>query len=280
MNDWFIWNGTRSYAENPSDPNPYGVHALSLPTPQRPEEKVSSVDIPGRSGSLTIKEGQDVFKSLSISINCVIDDPYDLDWNSGVRAYSFRRLANVSKWLRGYGTIVFPNFPGGFFKGTIANQISFDRVLRDNPHRSFNLSWTVDPFFYLDSGETAITLNVNSQSPNVVTNIGNFRADPLVEISLSEAVSTNDCEIALNFGSQDGLDILLPIGITKLYIDSEHKLVYSKETATSPMILQGMSATGQWPYLEEGETTIEVSASSTFPSGSTVKLYPKWRVLE
>ena len=53
MNDWLIWNGVNSLD--------YGMHALAQPSFTTPKERLSTVNVPGRSGALTITEGDGVF---------------------------------------------------------------------------------------------------------------------------------------------------------------------------------------------------------------------------
>ena len=64
--DWFEWNGVKC--------TDYGMHVLSQPTYTSAAEKVSTVDIPGRSGSLTLIEGTDIYSAINLSCSCVIDE--------------------------------------------------------------------------------------------------------------------------------------------------------------------------------------------------------------
>ena len=52
MMDWFEWNGVRC--------TQYGIHVLEQPPVTIPSERVAFTDVPGRSGSLTQLEGDDV----------------------------------------------------------------------------------------------------------------------------------------------------------------------------------------------------------------------------
>ena len=52
MNDWFEWNGVRC--------TQYGIHVSELPPPTIPSERVTYTNVPGRPGSLTTLEGEDV----------------------------------------------------------------------------------------------------------------------------------------------------------------------------------------------------------------------------
>lgn len=67
--DWFEWNGTKC--------TEYGMHVLSQPTITRATERGNTVSIPGRSGSLTMLEGNDIYDDISLTCTCVIDSPYE-----------------------------------------------------------------------------------------------------------------------------------------------------------------------------------------------------------
>ena len=57
MMDWFEWNGVRC--------TQYGIHVLEQPSITIPSERVTFTDVPGRSGSLTQLEGDDVYDDIS-----------------------------------------------------------------------------------------------------------------------------------------------------------------------------------------------------------------------
>ena len=67
MNDWFEWNGVRC--------TEYGVHVLEQPPLTMPSERATFTVVPGRSGSLTTLEGDDVYDDLVLTATCIIDDP-------------------------------------------------------------------------------------------------------------------------------------------------------------------------------------------------------------
>ena len=85
MNDWFIWNGARC--------TEYGMHVLELPPPTIPAERVTFTNVPGRPGSLTMLEGEDVYEDLVLTAQCVLPDP--------------TKIPAIAAWLRGSGTVTF-----------------------------------------------------------------------------------------------------------------------------------------------------------------------------
>ena len=62
MNDWFIWNGKRC--------TEYGIHVLEQPPITIPAERATFTNVPGRPGSLTTLEGDDVYDDLILTAQC------------------------------------------------------------------------------------------------------------------------------------------------------------------------------------------------------------------
>lgn len=105
MNDWFEWNGVRF--------TQYGIHVLEQPPVTIPSERVTFTNVPGRSGSLTQLEGDDIYDDMVLTATCLIADP--------------SRIQEIAAWLRGSGIVTFANRQGGFYHARIVNQISFER---------------------------------------------------------------------------------------------------------------------------------------------------------
>ena len=129
MQDYFIWNGT--------DCRDYGIHVTEQPPITIPSERSTQTNVPGRPGSLTQLEGEDVYDDLLLTATCFISDP--------------TQIPAIATWLKGAGTVTFANRTGGYYKARIANQISFEKVLRGNPHCTFAVNFRCYPFFYADA---------------------------------------------------------------------------------------------------------------------------------
>jgi hypothetical protein len=67
MKDWFEWNGVRC--------TDHGIYVLEQPPPTIPKERVTYTDIPGRPGSLTTLEGDDVYEDVTLTAKCMVADP-------------------------------------------------------------------------------------------------------------------------------------------------------------------------------------------------------------
>ncbi len=93
MNDWFSWNGKKC--------TEYGIHVLEQPPITIPAERATFTNVPGRPGSLTMLEGEDVYDDLILTAQCMISDP------SNIRS--------IASYLKGSGKVAFANRPGGFY---------------------------------------------------------------------------------------------------------------------------------------------------------------------
>ena len=67
MTDYFIWNGV--------DCRTKGIHVSELPPITIPLERSKQTNVPGRPGSLTQLEGDDVYDDMILTATCFIADP-------------------------------------------------------------------------------------------------------------------------------------------------------------------------------------------------------------
>lgn len=232
MNDWFEWNGKRC--------TEYGIHVSEQPPITIPNERATFTSIPGRPGSLTTLEGDDVYDDMILSATCFISD--------------INRLPEIAAWLRGSGTVTFANRQGGFYRARVTNQIEFEKILRGNPHRSFVVNFRCQPFFYHASNAA---INVTT-SGTFVNNPGTVYAEPILEIRL-----TSDAEITL------GGYLFELKGITgTVKVDCEYmEVTKNYESKTECM-------TGEFPRI------LPMGAYVNWTGGVTsIKITPNWRSL-
>ena len=88
MNDWFSWNGKKC--------TEYGIHVLEQPPITIPAERATFTNIPGRPGSLTTLEGDDVYDDLILTAQCIRNGcelfgqtPHETFANFGYAAMSY-----------------------------------------------------------------------------------------------------------------------------------------------------------------------------------------------
>ena len=232
MMDWFEWNGVRC--------TEYGIHVLEQPPITVPSERVTHTIVPGRPGSLTTLEGDDVYDDMILTATCLIADP--------------SRIPEVAAWLKGSGTVTFANREGGFYYAWVANQIEFAKVLRGNPHRSFAVNFRCKPFWYLSDVEP-ITL---TSSTSIINNPGSVYSAPVITVygsgEITLMVGTTIVELSDVSGS--------------ITIDSTLMEAYSGDVSMNACM------SGDFPRLQPGQNAISWSGDVT-----RIVVQPNWRML-
>lgn len=232
MNDWFSWNGV-SCTE-------YGIHVSEQPHITIPSDRVTYTNVPGRPGSLTTLEGEDVYDDLLLTATCFISDT--------------SRIPAIAAWLKGSGAVTFANRQGGFYFARIANQISFEKTLRGNPHRSFTVNFRCKPFWFAE-GVEPITLIT---SGTIITNPGSVYSEPVITVygsgEITLMVGTTIVELSNVSGS--------------ITIDTPLMEAYS---GTSSM---NACMSGDFPVLKPGTNAVSWSGNVT-----KLDVHPKWRYL-
>ena len=88
MMDWFEWNGIRC--------TQYGIHVLEQPPVTIPSERVTFIAVPGRSGSLTQLEGDDVYDDMFAALGIVHRRKQPEEDAQVQKVYTTRRTETVS----------------------------------------------------------------------------------------------------------------------------------------------------------------------------------------
>lgn len=231
MMDWFEWNGIRC--------TQYGIHVLEQPPVTIPSERVTFTDVPGRSGSLTQLEGDDVYDDMVLTATCLIADP--------------ARIPEITAWLRGSGTVTFANRQGGFYHARVVNQIPFEKILRGNPHCSFAINFRCKPFWYL-SDVKPITLTT---SGSFITNPGCVASEPVITV----------------YGSGE-ITLMVGMTITELEITDKITLDTPLMEAYSGSTSMNSCMSGDFPSLLSGKNAVSWSGNV-----SRVEIQPNWRSL-
>lgn len=230
MNDWFEWNGVLC--------TEYGIHVSEQPPITFPAERSTFTNVPGRSGSLTTLEGEDVYDDLLLTATCFIQNT--------------ERIDEIASYLKGAGTVTFANRQEGFYYGRIVNQIPFEKILRGNPHRSLSINFRCKPFFYL---EDSPIYNL-TRSGQFITNPGAVYSEPVITI----------------YGSGD---ITLMVGMTiveltevsgSITIDSPLMEAYRGNTSMNRCM------SGEFPMLVPGANAVSWTGNV-----SKVTIQPNWR---
>ena len=240
MADWFRFAGVKS--------TDLGVRVNSFPPIAVPEERATFKTVQGKSGSLTILEGDDVYEDVVLPLTCFVDD--------------LTYLNQITRWLRGSGELILGNEPNQYYKARSINQIDLQKIIIDLEYRSFNAMFRCKPYKYVYPHPAEITLT-NGGPPLV--NPGNIDAEPIFKI-----VGTGDIELTI--GSK-------VIEITDLNgaitIDTDLGSAY--DTTNSSILLTSKVGREGWPFkLAPGSHSV---SWTTTGSVSSVKVEPNWRYL-
>ena len=232
MTDYFIWNSV--------DCRTKGIHVSELPPITIPLERCKQTNVPGRPGSLTQLEGDDVYDDMILTATCFIADP--------------AQIPAIAAWLKGKGTVTFANRTGGHYNARIANQIPFEKVLRGNPHCSFAVNFRCYPFWYQENvSDVTITT-----SGDTITNPGSVYSEPLITVygsgNITLMIGTTIVELTNVSGS-----IVLDCALKEAY----------KGT-----VLMNDHMSGDFPVLKPGLNAISWSGNVT-----RIVIKPNWRYL-
>lgn len=232
MNAWFSFNGRKS--------SEFGIRVLRQPALIRPLERTVRTVVPGRAGSLVSIQGEDVYDDILLEAECYLENTV--------------RIGEINAWLKGSGRLELSGRPSGHYRARVNNQISFEKLLRVNPHVSFSVIFRCFPFWYRDNvSDISVTA-----SGTMITNPGNVSAEPLITV-------------------YDKGDISLIVGITlveltnisgSIVLDCEMKEAY----AGSGLMNNYMS--GDFPVLTPGANAISWSGAVT-----KIAIRPNWRYL-
>jgi phage-related protein len=154
MANWFSFAGVTSTAK--------GVYVQDFPPATLPEERAEFVDVPGRSGSLTVLEGDAVYDDIILTINCYVRDLSQLD--------------AISAWLRGSGELVLGNMPDRYYVARCVNQIEIAKLLRASGHRTFAVVFRCQPYRYIYPPVAAYALDATIKT--VATQAGSGTPSP------------------------------------------------------------------------------------------------------
>jgi len=234
MADWIDFKGVRSTS--------LGVFVQTFPPATLPEERAKFEPIPGRSGSLTLLEGDAVYDDIVLSIDCFVRDLTKLD--------------QIAAWLRGRGALVLGNTPDRYYDARNVNQVEMAKILRGRQHRSFAAVFRCKPFRYVHPAPAVITKTASGQT---ITNPGTADAEPLI-------VVTGSGDVTLTIGAKT---VQIAGLASKITIDVAAGLAYNGDVNLTGTL------TGDWPM------TIPPGTSTVSWVGSVTKLEitPNWRYI-
>lgn len=211
--DWFEWNGVRSTA--------YGIYVSEQPERTMPLERTSQITVPGRPGTLTKLEGEDVYGDILMTAQCVMK--------------SGERLLEIMRWLKGAGKVTFANRPGGFYYARLANQIPFEKVMRGRENLNVALVFRCKPFWHVENEAVQVMT-----SGGTIYNAGSVHAEPIITIE-----GSGDIELMVG----ENITIISGLG-GSITLDSENDEAYNGALDMNGYV------SGEFPRLAVGYNTI------------------------
>ncbi len=195
MPNWFDFAGVRSTS--------LGVCVVEYPALTRAAERSTFQTLPGRSGSLTMLEGANVYDDIVLSIQCYIRDGYSVD--------------AACAWLRGSGVLVLGNTPDRSYKARVTNQLDMAVIIRNTGYRSFNAVFRCAPYRYIYPAPAAQTFTA---SPGSINNPGTADAVPQIAV-----VGSGDIDLTIG-----GRTIHIDGLASSITIDCETGMAYNGST--------------------------------------------------
>ena len=250
-NNYFSWKQETSNSF--VDSRTKGIIAKTLPAYSLPAERVSFVTVPGRSGSLTIREGEDEYDYI-----------YD-DVVKSVECYctNTNNFNEIAAYLKGSGQVLFPNRPNGFYNARITNQIDYEQIVRGKPNSTFMVEFTCEPFWYSNSG-VGLLPRITTNNTNI-TNPSDMFSEPEIGVCGTGAVT-------LTVGLET-MEITFPSANAVIYIDSKLKMAYQKvNNVVSNLANSIVTLESGFPKLRGG-----VNGVAWTGTVSWIDIRPRWR---
>lgn len=210
MMPWFVWKNKNSLGD-------FGLWINKLPPIVRAPERVQEIVIPGRAGSLTMTEGDDIYDGYMKE--CIVIIPND------------RPLQPILAWLRGTGEVVFCNEPDFAYEARIASEVSFERI--DNNFLQATIQFAVKPYKKRVHEEPAITITTSG----TIRNPGDVASKPIVTVTGGTTVTI--AGKAMTFG-----------GSGTVIVDCENRIVTQNNAMFTGTV------TGEFWTLPVGESSI------------------------
>ena len=242
-----------------------GVVLTAFPDIVRPKERVSTVTITGRSGSLTVVEDEDapVYEQFLMTLKCYLRPEGD--------------PSKVLAWLTNdpvsNGKLILNNDPDYYYVGRIINQISMSRIMAGRDYFDFSVGVQCEPFKRLVdeevydtdtsvNGTTALTSGLSIKNPSGII------ARPTIDILGTGTVklTLGNTVTIKNLTTAEGVRI-----------DADTGIISSASPESASQIKYGNKASlvsGELPYIGTSKQTISWSGNVT-----RVVVRPNWRFM-
>lgn len=216
----------------------YGLFVSGSGTYNAPERDVTTVEIPGRNGELTIDNGR--FKNITVTYPAFIVGDFQ------------QRAQNIRAWLcstSGYRRLEDDYDTGHFRMARFINGLEFNTLAQNGAGRC-NIQFDCMPQRFLLAGEIPVTLAVGGR----ITNPTLFDAEPLITVN-----GNGNITLTVN-----GKSVVLTGVSGSVTLDCATKRAYN---GTTPM---DSIMTGEFPVLVPGNNVISWTGSAN------LSIVPRW----
>jgi len=234
----FTWKGDTASSK--------GVIVSEYPPIIRPEQRLESVVIPGRSGEVYLRQEVDTYNSYMKECICYL--------NPNANGTN---LVTVAGWRSGSGTVIFGNETDYAYIARIAYQIPFEKILRGRPHQRFVVPFLVQPFKRKAVTEADIVVTVKN---TVVNNPGTVPSRPKIKVEGSG-------DVTLMIGGR--ITTITSIS-TSITIDTEAGMALDDSGALNA----SYQVSGDWPMIGVGSNSV-----TWIGAVSKITITPRWRYL-
>ena len=228
----FTWNGTNCRTK--------GIRLQSMPEVVRPEERVSHVVIPGRSGDLTLLEGYNIFNSYIQTASIIVKNSM--------------RIRDVYDWMRGDGYVTFSGEPDRKQYARVIGAVTLEKHSRNLDTWSGDVQFYCEPFkALLRSPDVEVLLNNGAYTNNVIRNNGDAKCYPLIHLTV-DGSST----VTLTVGGKTLTMTGMGSSGARYWIDSETQQLLNNGLVSNFTY----RTSGDFPAFEKGNNTITGSGWS------------------
>lgn len=233
MNPWFIWKDKNSLSD-------FGLWIAKLPKRVRPEERHEEIEIPGRSGSLLMLEGEDVYSSYTAEMTVIARNSLHID--------------QIAEWLRGSSDLILSTDIDKARSARIVGEVSFERV--GNWLQQATIPFLFQPFRKSRNPEINDRIQVTSSSTSIY-NPGDVASKPVVTIN----GSGNN---TITMGGSSMTFVLGDTAVT-IVVDCEAQII-----TVGDSIWTG-SYSGEFWSIPKGQSAVTKSGNAT------LTVDPNWR---
>lgn len=215
----------------------------------RPEEEVSTITVPGRSGTLRPLNGRR-WQEVVYAPQCAIKPGADLE--------------AIYQWLRGDGLVTFGSMPEHAFQARISNQIDFRLLLEGMPEgwRTLTPVWICQPYRYQAAPDAPVTLTPTSAKPFPLHNPGSEPAAPSITVHGSGDITLTISGSAVSLKGLSG----------GIIMDSDMQDAYKLDKSG----LLNDKMTGDFLMIPPGDVFVNWSLGSG-ASMTSIEIQPQWR---